>query len=155
MCGNAHTPLMRTPLRYLIAAACLMAGSFAFAAEETKAEPKADEAKAAAQAWLKLIDDEKYEDSWKDAASAFQARVTAAVWSEKLSQVRRPLGHTEKREFKDASFVHELPRLPKGDYWHIEYATSIESTAVNELVTLVLDKDGKWHVLSYQIKPAQ
>ncbi|HET7535971.1 MAG TPA: DUF4019 domain-containing protein [Candidatus Didemnitutus sp.] len=145
---------MRTPLRYLIAAACLLAGSFAFAAEDAKAEPNPDLAKTAALSWLKLIDDEKYEDSWKEAAAYFQGRVTAQAWSERLSQIRRPLGHTDKREFKEANFVHEAPRLPKGDYWQIQYATSIEGTAVIETATVTLDKDGKWHVLSYQIKQA-
>lgn len=157
MSAGAHTPLMRNPLRYLIAAACLLASTCAFCAEETKAAatPSPDDAKAAALAWLKLIDGEKYEDSWKEAASAFQARVTALVWSEKLSQVRRPLGRVDTREFKDAKFTQDLPRAPKGEYWIIQFATSFEGTKTIETVTPMLDKDGKWRVSGYFIKPAE
>ncbi len=146
---------MKTPLRYLLAAACLFAGMRAFATDAAKADPAPDEAKAAALAWLKLVDDEKYEDSWKESASIFQSRITAQVWSEKLSQVRKPLGHADTREFKGATFTHELPRAPKGDYFVIQFATSFEGTATVETVTPMLDKDGKWRVSGYFIKPAQ
>jgi hypothetical protein len=151
----SHTPHMKNPLRYLLAAACLIAGMRAFAADEAKAEPSPDEAKAAALAWLKLVDEEKYEDSWKEAASFFQTRITAAVWAEKMSAGRRPLGKPDSREFKEAKFTHELPRAPKGDYWVIQFATSFEGTLTVETLTPMLDKDGKWRVSGYFIKPAQ
>jgi hypothetical protein len=155
---------MKTPLRYLLAAACLFTGMFAFAADEPKpaapaapaAEPSPDAAKAEALVWLKMVDDGKYEDSWKEAASLFQAKVSSAEWSSMLTQVRRPLGTAEKREFKDAKFTHELPRVPKGEYWIIQFATTFEGpVATIETVTPMLDKDGKWHVSGYFIKAAK
>jgi len=147
---------MKTPLRYLLAAACLFAGMLAFAADEAKTEPTPEEAKAAALAWLTMVDDGKYEESWKESASIFQSRVTAADWANKLTQVRRPLGKAETREFKEAKFARELPRVPKGEYWVIQFATTFEGPIRTiETVTPMLDKDGKWRVSGYYIKAAQ
>lgn len=145
---------MNTPLRYLLAAACLLAGTSAFGAEEPK-NNAADEAKAAALAWVKCIDEEDYAQSWKLASTRFQATATEERWVEVMRQVRQPLGSVQSREFKSANFTHELPRLPKGDYWVLEFATSLEGTATIETITMTLDRDGKWHALSFRIKPAQ
>lgn len=144
---------MRYLLRCLALAACLFSGRLAaVAAEEQK--PSAEEAKAAALAWLNLIDEEKYADSWKEASSHFKTMVNERKWVEAMNQGRQPLGSVTKRDFKSADFVHELPRAPKGDYWVIQFATDFEGAGTTETVTPMLDKDEKWHVSAYSIKPA-
>ena len=143
---------MSTTLRYLAFAICLFSGRLAAAAEESIPSP--DEAKAAALAWLKLVDDGKYAESWRDASSYFKGMVTEQKWVEALNQVREPVGSVTKRELKAAEFAHELPRAPKGDYWVIQFVTEFEGTTAIETITPMLDKDGKWHVSGYFIKPA-
>lgn len=144
---------MNTPLRYLLAAACLFACTRSLAAEEPK-PPSPDEAKAAALAWVKLIDDEHYAESWKQASTRFQATATEQRWVEAMTQVRQPLGSVQSREFKTANFTHDVPRLPKGDYWVLEFATSFDGTPAIETITMVLDTDAKWHAATFRIKPA-
>lgn len=141
---------MRIPLRYLAVAACLVSSRLAVAAEDPKPSP--DEAKAAALAWLKLVDDGKYADSWKEAAAHFKVMVPEQKWVSAMNQSRQPLGSVGTREFKTAEFTHELPRAPRGDYWVIRFATDFDGTEVIETVTPMLDKDGKWRVSGYFIK---
>lgn len=143
---------MRILLRYLAVAGCLFSSRPAVAAEEPK--PGSEEAVTAALAWLRLIDDEKYADSWKEAATHFKTMVSEKKWVNAMNQGRQPLGSVTKREFKEASLVHELPRAPKGDYWVIQFATMFEGSEAIEMVTTMLDKDGKWHVSAYALKPA-
>lgn len=139
-------------LRRSLVVVCLASSLLAVAAGEP--EPNSEEAKAAALAWLKLIDEEKYADSWKEASSYFKATVTEQKWVKAMNQGRQPLGEVTKRDFKSADFTHELPRAPKGDYWVVQFATDFEGTGTIETVTPMLDKDGKWHVSAYSIKPA-
>ncbi len=143
---------MRTLLRFLVLATCLFSGRIAWAVEEQIPSP--DEAKAAALAWLALVDEGKYADSWKEASTYFKVSVAEPKWIDALNQFREPLGSVTKREFKTATFAHELPRAPKGDYWVIQFATEFEGTRAIETITPMLDKDGKWHVSGYFIKPA-
>ena len=141
---------MRNLVPCLALAACLLLPRLA--AEEAKPAP--DDAKAAALAWLKLVDDGKYADSWKEAASFFKGKVTELKWAGALNQSREPLGSVTKRELRTAEFTHEVPRAPPGDYWVIQFATELEGTAAIETVTPMLDPDGKWRVSGYYIKPA-
>ena len=142
---------MRSLFLCLALVSGLLPGRLAAADEEQK--PAAEEAKAAALAWLALVDAGKYADSWKAASSHFKAMVTEQKWTDAMNQVREPLGFVRKREFKSAEFTHVLPRAPKGDYWVILFATNFDGTDAIETVTPMRDKDGMWHVSGYYIKP--
>ena len=144
---------MNTPLRHLVAAACLCLGTLAFGADG-KVAVSAEEATKIAQDWLKLVDDEKYAQSWKEAASRFRASVTEEVWVAKMEQGRQPLGAVVSREFAEATPATDVPRLPKGDYWVVKFRTAFDATKVNEVVILLPDTDGQWHVVGFFIKPA-
>ena len=48
-----------------------------------------------------------------------------------------------------------LPNVPKGEYVVVQYESSFEGmNHAVELVTAYMDKDGKWRVAGYYIKPA-
>jgi len=115
----------------------------------------AKEAKAlkAAGAWLKLVDDGKYKESWENAAEYFKNSLTSAQWEQAVSPVRQPLGKVRKRTVKSKDYRTVLPGAPDGEYVVIQYATSFKnkSSAV-ETVTPMLDKDGTWRVSGYYIK---
>jgi hypothetical protein len=143
---------MNTPLRHLFAAACLLVGTLAFGAEG-KVAGSAEESTKIAQAWLKLVDDGNYAQSWKESASRFRAQVTEEKWVGAMNQVRQPLGAVNARELAEATFANELPRAPKGEYWVVRFATAFEAAKANEVVTLMLDTDGQWHVVGFFIRP--
>ncbi len=112
-----------------------------------------EQAKKADQAWLKLVDEGKYQESWDQAASFFKDHVTADRWAEMAAAVRKPLGPVVSREFKLAHYSTSLPGAPDGEYVVIQYDTSFANKkAAVEIVTPMLDKDGQWRVSGYYIK---
>ncbi len=144
--------------RFILVFGCLFA-MFAFrslAADEAK--PKADEAgekaaREAAESWLKLIDDGKYEESWKDAAELFQKAVTKQQWADAAKAARDPLGKLLSRKFKSAESKTTLPGAPDGHYVILQFDSSFENKKeAVETVTPMQDKEGKWHVSGYFVR---
>jgi uncharacterized protein with FMN-binding domain len=116
-------------------------------------EAKEKAALAAAQSWLKLIDDGNYGGSWDEAASFFKNSISREQWSQQLTAVRTPLGKKVTRTFKNATYATSLPGAPDGEYVVIQFDASFENKKVAvETVTPMLDKDGKWRVSGYYIK---
>ena len=144
---------MNTLLRRLIAAACALVCTLAFAADPKPALTPEDAARLA-QEWLAHVDGGNYAQSWKDAAARFKASVTEEKWVGAMNQVRQPLGSVSAREFSDATFANELPRAPKGDYWVVKFKTTFEAITANEVVTLTAETDGSWRVVGFFIRPA-
>ena len=75
-----------------------------------------EQAKKAAEAWLKLIDEGKYQESWSEAATFFKDRITAEGWAQMVGAVRKPLGALVSRDFKLAHYSTSLPGAPAGEY---------------------------------------
>ncbi|MCG2721717.1 MAG: DUF4019 domain-containing protein [Thermodesulfovibrionales bacterium] len=114
---------------------------------------KEEKAVKAADAWLKLVDDGKYNESWETAAQYFKNSLTSAQWEQAVSPVRQPLGKVRKRTVKSKEYRTALPGAPDGEYVVIQYATSFENkNSAVETVTPMLDKDGTWRVSGYYIK---
>ena len=111
------------------------------------------EAVAAADAWLVLVDGEKYGDSWDQAASFFKGAVPSDMWEKQVGAVRRPLGKLVSRKLKSKQYTTTLPGAPDGKYVVIQYDTVFESKAsATETVTPMADTDGKWRVSGYFIR---
>ena len=131
-------------------AGALLLVAFASRADDADGVPKAA---AAAKTWLALTDAGKYGASWDAAATMFQGAVTKESWEKALGTVRAPLGAVRSRKLKSATFTHELPRAPKGDYVIVEYDTEFENRpGALETVTPMLEKDGSWKVSGYYIR---
>ena len=119
---------------------------------------RADEAsrKAArivAEAWLDLIDTQKYGESWDEAAAFFQSKIPKDKWTEMIGSGREPFGAVKSREFVGAKYVTEAPGAPDGEYVIIQYKASFENekNAV-ETITPMRDADGQWRVSGYFIR---
>jgi hypothetical protein len=114
---------------------------------------KEEKALKAANEWLKLVDDGKYNESWKAAAQYFKNSLTSSQWEQAVSPVRKPLGKVLKRAVGTKEYRTTLPGAPDGEYVVIHYNTSFENKAsAVETVTPMLDKDGTWRVSGYFIK---
>ena len=108
---------------------------------------------SSAENWLKMIDEEKYAESWKDSAELFRNTVTQEQWVQSLQGVRKPLGRLLSRTVKSKTYTTSLPGAPDGEYVVIEFSTSFEKKkSAVETATPVKDKDGKWRVSGYYIK---
>jgi hypothetical protein len=134
---------------------CVLVALIALAAF-TAAGVESDAVKAAAvsaEKWLVLVDDGKYEQSWKEAAVYFRGAVTATNWVTSLNGVRKPLGKLVSRKPGSTLEANSLPGAPDGKYVVLQFDTSFENKkAAAETVTCVLEKDGKWKVAGYFIK---
>jgi hypothetical protein len=112
-----------------------------------------EQARKGADTWLKLVDDGKYRESWKQAAAFFKDHVTADRWEQMVSGARKPLGALVSRKFQLAKYSTSLPGAPDGQYVVIQYDTVFENKqSAVERITPMLDKDGQWRVAGYFIK---
>ena len=137
-----------------LAATVILVTSFnvCLAAASTPAD-KEKAAIAAAQTWLKLIDDGKYADSWKEAATYFRNAVPQEQWVIQVQAARKPMGKKLSRTLLNSKYYTSIPGLPDGEYVVIQFSASFENkkTAI-ETITPMLEKDGKWRVSGYYIK---
>lgn len=108
---------------------------------------------AAANEWLALVDGGDYSKSWNEASAHFRGAVTEESWDASLTSGRQPLGKPVKRRIVKIETPSSLPNAPDGSYAVLVFDAAFEhkSTAM-ELVTLILEKDGKWRVIGYVIR---
>ena len=137
---------MTSRLMYLCLTAILC-----LAACGAAANPQAETAAvAAARAWLSLVDDQQYAESWEQAAQLFRGAVDKERWVRTMETVRKPLGKTLSRELKSKQYRTSVPGAPDGEYVIIQFTASFENKkSVVETITPTLDKDGQWRVSGY------
>lgn len=132
--------------------ACLI-GGIAAAAGGFAADKPEDAAQAAAESWLKLVDNGDYAGSWEQAAKVFKGAIQQADWSKMSGNVRTPLGKVISRKLKSREYTEKMPGVPDGKYVVIQYDTVFEhKAAAVETVTPMADPDGAWRVSGYFIR---
>ena len=104
-------------------------------------------------AWLSLVDEGNYAESWNQAAGLFKNAVTKEQWLNSMQAFRVPLGKIVARKLTSKQYTKALPGAPDGEYVVIQYETTFENKKSSvETVTPMLDKDGKWRVSCYYIQ---
>jgi Protein of unknown function (DUF4019) len=143
---------MKRAVLFLFVAPILM---LSFQALTTHAQQKPEDlAQKSAESWLALTDSGKYADSWDEASSFFKSKLTKDKWVAMLQQVRTPLGAFHPRKLAVANYKKNPPNLPEGEYVILQFDSSFEQLpSATETVSMVLDKDGKWRVAGYFIRP--
>ena len=133
----------------LVAVGLILASFNGMAVESEKEKT----AVSATEKWLTLVDENKYGESWKEAAEYFRNAIKQDQWEQTAQAVRKPLGKLVSRKVKSTSCKTTLPGAPDGQYVVIEFETSFENKkSAIETVTPMMDKDGKWRVSGYFIK---
>ncbi len=109
--------------------------------------PTAVAVEASARQWLALLDQGRWDDSWRATGSTFRKQNTAKVWATVSTEVRAPLGAVVSRTL----LSHEnLPAPPHG-YEVVKFRTSFANKADTvETVTLVYE-DGGWRVVGIML----
>jgi len=106
-----------------------------------------------AEAWLALVDQQKYGESWDAAAQLFQDNVPRDTWKDALGAARGPLGKVVSRRVKSAEARTSLPGAPDGKYVVIQFDTAFErKKSAVETVTPAQEEDGSWKVSGYFIQ---
>jgi hypothetical protein len=127
---------------------------YQYAAQSSEAVIEA--ALRAADAWLKLKDQEKYDQCWEQ-SSAFSKKSVSKEDVVKLQkELLKKMGKVQSRARVTRQFETALPGAPAGEYVFIEYQAkySILKDTV-ETVIPMLDKDGQWRVASYHYAPGK
>jgi len=81
----------------------------------------------AAENWLYLVDNGKYQDSWEQASDYFKSAVLKEDWSRIVEAVRSPLGNVISRKLKSKQYATSLPGAPDGEYVVIQFETSFQN----------------------------
>ena len=119
----------------------------------SSSEAKEEAAVQAATAWLALVDDGQFGESWETAAQYFKNAITKEKWEQTLTAVRNPLGQIVSRDLSSTTYMTSIPGAPDGEYVVIQFDTSFENKKSSvETITPMLDKDGAWRVSGYYIK---
>jgi hypothetical protein len=107
----------------------------------------------AAKAWLQLVDDGQYGQSWSQAAEYFKKFINEEQWKTSVEPVRRPLGRVLSRKVLSSTYTTTVPGAPDGQYVVIQFETSFENkqNAV-ETVTPMMEPNAQWRVSGYYIK---
>ena len=129
-------------------AACTCVASIAASDEHPEAA-----ATSAALAWLALVDAGNYADSWNASATRVRNAVAQEQWQLRAARARGPLGALQSRQLVSATFKHNLPGAPEGEYVVILFSASFANKAAAiETVTPMKDNDGTWRVAGYYVK---
>jgi hypothetical protein len=112
-------------------------------------------ADSAARAWLAIVDQGRYLESWDQGALALQLAVTRQRWEEALKQARGPQGPFAGRERISARYATEIPNAPPGRYVLLQYRTEAAGGHVAETVVPMWERERGWRVSGYFIRPDQ
>jgi hypothetical protein len=106
----------------------------------------------AALAWVALVDQGKWQESWQAAGAMFRAQVSAARWAEMVTPVRKPLGAVVSRKFDSVLKSKTLPGAPDGDYEILKFQTAFADRR-DSVETVMLAREGSgWRVIGYFIR---
>ncbi|PHY17279.1 DUF4019 domain-containing protein [Caulobacter sp. BP25] len=106
----------------------------------------------AAEAWAKLLDQQRWGDSWKVSGSLFRFKINEAGWTATVQPLRQRLGAVSSRSVKSVSSATTLPGAPDGEYKIIQFATGFAGKP-DAIETIVLAKEGAdWKVDGYFIR---
>ena len=102
----------------------------------------------AARQWLTLVDQGRWDDSYRDTGSAFRKLNTAQVWATTSETVREPLGAVLSRVLLSQE---ELPAPPNG-YQVVRFRTRYANKA-SAVETVSLEREeGRWRVVGVIIE---
>lgn len=106
----------------------------------------------AAKAWVLLLDQEHWSESWDAAGILFKSQIQKERWASMIQPVRQPLGQLSSRSILSATRTSSLPGAPSGDYEIVEFRTNFAQKR-EAVETIVLAREGSdWKVTGYFIK---
>lgn len=142
---------MRRLRVFMIAA--VLAASFAAVRGLRAEDQPATQAQKAAEQWLALVDAGKYGESWDEAAQMLKTTVSRKDWVSTVKEKRAALGKVASRKLTKTDALKNIPGLPPGEYFGLQFRSSFEKLpAATEVVVPTLEKDGKWRVSEYVVQ---
>lgn len=111
------------------------------------------QAQTAAEAWLTLVDDDKFAASWDSAAALFRERVERDGWVQRGQQLRDTVQAPSTRTLATTQYRDSLQRASgSGPFVILKYRSSFGAGRFEELL-LTVREDTTWKVTGYQVTP--
>jgi len=102
----------------------------------------------AARQWLALVDQDRWDDSYRATGASFRKMNTTQVWADVSEKMRAQFGAAKSRTFLSEQY---LPAPPYG-YEVVKFRASYANKA-DAVETVTLDReDGVWHVVGATIE---
>ena len=152
-------------IRILLAVpALLLSGFVPLLAQTTEETPEADTAQAvdveaetaaaqeAATAWLAILDAGEYEETWNEAAAAFQAAVTVGDWVAAVVQARSDFEPFGERTLLGSEYMTDIPNAPPGEYVVFQFRASVDGDRTVIETLTPMKEDGTWKVSGYFVR---
>lgn len=144
-----------TPLLFCLSIA-LFLGLALFSWSEDQGSLTA-EAEQAAIAWLSIIDQGQYKESYEQSSLFFKKEITSKKWVEALNSVRKPLGKLLSRKILSKMIQQDIPNgneVIKGTFCIIQAQSSFQNLKSSiETISFQQESDGQWRATGYFIKP--
>ena len=107
---------------------------------------------ASAEEWARLLDGQRWADSWTSSGSVFRSKLTQADWTTTIQPLRQKLGSVSSRSLKSVSSASSLPGVPDGEYKIVQFAT-VFANKPDAVETVVLTHESSgWKVNGYFIR---
>jgi ribosomal protein S20 len=105
-------------------------------------------AQKAAEAWLTLVDAEKYDESWKETSPFLQSHVPEKSWEKHMQTMRAMVDRTlHTTQYRD-----QFPGLPAGEYVAFVWETYFGAKRTM-LESLIMSFDGsQWKPVGYAVQ---
>jgi hypothetical protein len=117
----------------------------------TEKRVREKEARAAAEAWLGLIDSTDYAAAYAAEPARLRAATTQEQFVRSMQGRRQPFGRVLSRNFIGGAYTRKLTGAPDGNYESILFKTSFENKKVAaERVILSRESNG-WKVVDYRV----
>lgn len=133
----------------------LMVAGMGITAGRSYAQEPTDAAQLAARDWLALVDQGRYNESYDQASQSFKVAVGRDEWAAKAGAARARAGKLLTRKLSRATETRNPPNAARGDYVLVVYNSSFANLkSAIETVATVRDRDGRWRVVNYTIRPS-
>ena len=127
--------------------------AFHHSATTSQAEKRAreKEARAAALAWLALVDAANYGPAYEMEPARLRASTTQEQFVRSMEGRRKPFGRVISRSFIGAAFTRKLTGSPDGSYESILFRTVFENKAVAAERVILSHESERWRVVDYRV----
>lgn len=116
------------------------------------ADKSLEAAQKALNDWAAMWDAGKYQESYAALSSFSKKNFDEKTWFKYWTTVRKPLGALKSRNILNLSLVKSLPGAPEQTGVVFKYLSDFENKKdVFETFALILEKDGVWREISYEI----
>jgi len=108
------------------------------------------DARASAEAWLKLSDAGLVDASWDELATGMKKDVSREQWRLIMARMRFGAGNVTARAIWKTVYTDKLLGAPPGTYVTVLYRSQFSKRGAGvENIPVALDADGKWRVCGY------